>query len=67
MSGRIRDNLEHENIHFAYITHRVGLNGERTYFDIYFTVDSFTGEPYIAEPEKVRDCSGLQSTDFQMI
>lgn len=49
--------VEQENIHFAHLSHRVGLNGERTYFDIYFTVDSFTGEPYIAEPEK---CSGLQ-------
>lgn len=49
--------VEQDNIHFAHLSHRVGLNGERTYIDIYFTVDNFTGEPYIAEPEK---CSGLQ-------
>ena len=53
-----------DNIHFAHMSHRVGLNGERTYFDIYFTVDSFTGEPYIAEPDK---CSGLQWFAIDML
>ena len=49
--------VKQDNIHFAHLSHRVGRNGERTYFDIYFTVDSFIGEPFIAEPEK---CSELQ-------
>ena len=49
--------VELKDIRFVHLSHRVGQNGARTYYDIYFLVDRYTGEPYIAEPEK---CSGLQ-------
>ena len=50
-----------EDIRFAHLSHRVGLNGNLTYYDIYFIVNKFKNEPYIAEPEK---CSGLQWFDI---
>ena len=49
--------VELKDIRFVHLSHRVGQNGARTYYDIYFLVERYTGEPYIAEPEK---CSGLQ-------
>lgn len=41
------------DIRFAHLSHRLGKNN---YYDIYFTVERFSGKPYIAEPEK---CSEL--------
>lgn len=46
-----------KDIAFAHLSHRVGQNGARSYYDIYFTVHSFHGKPKIAEPNK---CSALQ-------
>jgi ADP-ribose pyrophosphatase len=45
------------NVKFAHLTHRLGRNGKRTYYDIYFIIENFEGEPSIAEPEK---CSNLK-------
>ncbi len=43
------------HVRFAHLSHRLGLQGERTYYDLYFFVDSFQEEPRIAEPEKCAD------------
>lgn len=56
--------VELSDIRFAHLSHRVGRNGAHTYYDIYFVVDSFANEPYIAEPEK---CSGLQWFDIDKL
>ena len=45
------------DVKFAHLSHRIGKNGNRTYYDIYFFIKAFTGIPFIAEPEK---CSGLR-------
>ena len=37
---------------FAHVCHRVGNADGRTYYDFYFTIRRFLGEPRIAEPEK---------------
>ena len=50
-----------ENIKFAHLSHRVGINGARTYYDIYFVICKYEGVPYIAEPQK---CSALQWFDI---
>lgn len=42
---------------FAHVCHRVGNPDGRTYYDLYFTIRRFTGEPRIAEPEK---CAALR-------
>ncbi len=42
---------------FAHLSHRLGRNGTRTYYDLYFVVRHFEGEPSRKEPEK---CSALQ-------
>ncbi len=44
-----------DDVKFAHLSHRVGRNGNRTYYDIYFIVENFCGEPSIAEPEKCSD------------
>ena len=49
--------IDSANIKFAHLSHRVGKNGNRTYYDIYFWVNSFLGNPIIAEPNK---CSELK-------
>ncbi len=46
-----------EDAVFSHLCHRVGLNGRRTYYDLYFRVEAFSGEPCIAEPDK---CAELQ-------
>lgn len=46
-----------KDISFAHITHRVGRNGNRTYYDIYFLINLYHGTPKIMEPDK---CSELQ-------
>jgi len=43
-----------EDISFAHITHRVGRNGNRTY---YFLIIFYLGTPNIMNPDK---CSDLQ-------
>lgn len=43
------------DVKFAHLSHRLGRNGNRTYYDIYFTIENFHGKPYIAEPEKCSD------------
>lgn len=52
--------VKQSDIRFAHLSHRVGLNGARTYYDIYFVIERYTGEAYIAEPDK---CTGLQWFD----
>jgi 8-oxo-dGTP pyrophosphatase MutT (NUDIX family) len=42
---------------FAHLCHRLGQNGARTYYDLYFFVKLYSGVPRIAEPDK---CSELQ-------
>ena len=32
--------------------HRLGKEGDRTYYDLYFFVHTYTGTPTIMEPEK---------------
>jgi 8-oxo-dGTP pyrophosphatase MutT (NUDIX family) len=46
---------------FAHLCHRLGLNGARTYYDLYFHVKKYTGTLRIAEPDK---CSDLQWFDL---
>ena len=48
------------DVSFAHLSHRLGKNGGRTYYDIYFVVTRYGGQPYIAEPEK---CSDLEWFD----
>ncbi len=45
------------DVEFAYLSHRLGKNGNRTYYDIYFKVNNFSGLPIIAETDK---CSELK-------
>lgn len=52
------------HVRFAHLSHRLGLQGERTYYDLYFFVDRFQGEPRIAEPEK---CADLQWFDLESL
>jgi len=44
-----------EDITFAHLSHR--LSKEKTYYDMYFIVDSYNGTPSIMEPNK---CSELE-------
>lgn len=46
-----------KDITFVHLSHRVGRNGNRSYYDIYFSIDSYVGTPKIMEPEK---CSELE-------
>lgn len=52
------------HLRFAHLCHRLGLCGERTYYDLYFLVDRFQGEPRIAEPHK---CSALEWFDLEAL
>lgn len=52
------------DLSFAHLAHRVGHNGARTYYDIYFEVRRFSGIPVIAEPEK---CSGMEWFDLEQL
>ena len=36
------------DVKFAHLSHRIGKNGNRTYYDIYFFIKAFTGIPFIA-------------------
>jgi len=47
------------DLRFVHLSHRLGL--ERTYYDIYFVVKSFSGIPTIMEPDK---CSELAWCDL---
>ena len=49
------------DVEFAHLTHRLGKNGGKTYYDIYFLIKSFCGTPIIAEPDK---CSDLKWFDI---
>ena len=51
-----------EQVSFAHLCHRLGRSGGRTYYDLYFVVESFQGVPVIAEPEK---CTGLDWFDLE--
>ena len=42
-----------EDLSFAHLSHR--LEKDRTYYDIYFLVNAYTGVPAIMEPEKSSD------------
>lgn len=46
-----------KDITFVHLSHRVGRNGNHSYYDIYFLIDSYVGTPKIMEPEK---CSELE-------
>ena len=50
-----------KEVEFAHVSHRVGTNGIRTYFDIYFLVKNYSGTAKIAEPDK---CSELKWFDI---
>lgn len=52
------------DINFVHLSHRLGKNGNRTYYDIYFSIEKFTGEPIIAEPDK---CSDLKWFDIEYL
>ncbi len=52
------------DVKFAHLSHRLGMNGNRTYYDIYFSVERFSGEPTITEPEK---CSDLKWFDIECL
>ncbi|MEA4823471.1 MAG: NUDIX domain-containing protein [Clostridiaceae bacterium] len=45
------------DVRFVHLSHRLGTRGGKTYYDIYFVVDRYAGEPRIAEREK---CDGLE-------
>ncbi len=49
------DASEHD-MRFVHLSHRVGVGGGRTYYDIYFVVEQYKGTPRITEPDK---CSEL--------
>ena len=51
-----------EDLTFIHLSHR--FSPDRTYYDIYFTVNSFRGEPRIAEPDK---CSDLKWFDIDAL
>jgi mutator protein MutT len=53
--------IEAEDVKFVHLSHRVGKNGNRTYYDIYFTIKKFRGQPRMTEPEK---CSSLKWFDI---
>ena len=53
--------LRPEDVSFAHLSHRLG---ERTYYDLYFLVHSWTGTPEIREPEK---CSALSWFDVDAL
>ncbi|MDR7857868.1 NUDIX domain-containing protein [Tissierella sp.] len=45
------------DLDFVHLSHRVSNSGGRTYYDIYFVVNKYTGTPKIMEPDK---CSELR-------
>ena len=45
-----------EDAEFAHVCHRLGKEGDRTYYDLYFFVRAYQGTPAIMEPNK---CDGL--------
>ena len=45
-----------EDAVFAHVCHRLGKEGDRTYYDLYFFVRAYEGTPAIMEPDK---CDGL--------
>ena len=45
-----------EDAEFAHVCHRLGKEGDRTYYDLYFIVHAYQGTPAIMEPHK---CDGL--------
>lgn len=53
-----------KDLRFAHLAHRVGQNGARTYYDIYFIVDIFIGLPSIKEADK---CADLQWFDINRL
>lgn len=56
--------IKQQAVRFAYLLHRLGKQGRRTYYDISFFVEEYSGQPYIAEPEK---CSGLEWFDTEQL
>jgi 8-oxo-dGTP diphosphatase len=46
-----------EDVSFAHVSHRLGRDGARAYYDIYFLVRRYEGEPRIVEPHK---CSEMR-------
>ena len=49
-----------DHISFAHLSHR--LASDKTYYDIYFTVDHYDGTPSIMEPKK---CAELEWFDIK--
>lgn len=45
-----------EDAEFTHVCHRLGKEGDRTYYDLYFFVRAYEGTPAIMEPNK---CDGL--------
>lgn len=52
------------DVEFVHLSHRLGKNGNRTYYDIYFKVRKFMGVPVVAEPEK---CSEIKWFDINCL
>ena len=46
-----------DDIEFVHLSHRLGKDGARTYYDIYFAIKHYENTPFIAEPCK---CAGLE-------
>lgn len=57
------------DVAFAHLSHRLGTNGERAYYDIYFVIRGYEGTPYIAEPDKSSDLQwfGMNGLPADMI
>jgi len=51
-----------EDLAFVHLSHR--LSTDRTYYDIYFVVNKYAGEPTIMEPDK---CSDLNWFDIDKL
>ena len=44
--------VHRDKVKFALVSHKAGLHGTKTYFDVYFWIEQYQGEPRIREPEK---------------
>lgn len=51
--------IDPKDLRFAHLAHRVGQNGARTYYDMYFVVDLFAASLLSKKFINVLTCSGL--------
>lgn len=52
--------VNRDAVRFALISHKAGLDGAKTYFDLYFFIGKYEGTPQIREPDK---CSEMRWWD----